>query len=199
MRTILAIALAITACKGNDPAKPAPATTVTPRPIDAAPAPPAIGDRTIRRDGVGPITAATPATVEALMPLFPGADVVPSANRGDAAEVNDSPRIEIGDQLMVPLAKGTPTVTDVEVIADGYATAAKIHVGSTVAELAAGEPTAQCNLHASDNVNELTCYVPGTSQIVYSVEDGGYGGKAGPTATADIARRVITQITWRAR
>src|SRR5690242_16661910 len=142
LRMTLAIGLALAACKSNEAPKPAPAPTAA-EAIDAAPPAPAIGDTTIRRDGVGPITAHTAATVDGLAPLFPGVEVVPMANRGDAAEINDTPRIEVGDQLIVPTAKGATTVSDVEVIAPGFATAAKVHVGSTVAELAAAEPKAQ--------------------------------------------------------
>lgn len=200
VRMTLAIGLAIAACKGNDGARPAPAP-IAAKPIDAggrAP-PPAVGDRTIRRDGVGPITTRTAVTVDALAPLFPDLEVVPSGDRGDVAEINDTPRIEIGDQLIVPSAKDATTIKRVEVIGATFATAAKVRVGMTVKELAAAEPTAACRLYLEDNLKALTCRVPGAPELVYTIEDGGFNGAAGPLAIADIARRAITQITWRAK
>jgi hypothetical protein len=207
-RRIVLVAIGLAGCKGN-PSAPAPtassaqetetSSAVSRSDHDAASAPDAW---IISAHGVGPITATTEPTVEAIQRLVPTLQV-----EGEQHEGEDFSYLAISLQqdgaVQAEIIVDEGTLFKVEVRGPLFATAQGLRVTSTVAELASAMPELSCRYETYDpdldaqRVDRLLfCTTAEAPSISYSIDLTGFRGGEGPIAPEMIAERSIDQIVW---
>ncbi|MBA3538184.1 MAG: hypothetical protein H0T79_01010 [Deltaproteobacteria bacterium] len=144
---------------------------------------------TITPTAVGPITATTPTTVEAIKQLLPTLEVAT-----EAAVINVTRK----DNPVLAIGIADKGASSIRIFDSGFATASGIAVGSTVAQLAAKETGVTCQFDAPELA--LTCVAKSQPTLRFAVAVGNFKGKDGASVpTKTIGTRKVEAITWKAR
>lgn len=217
MKRVVVAVLALAACKGSDAPQastPPPSAGPVAAPpkvagaIDAAPiAPPVSPDAAVvdagskvlvrdqlRDDGVGMITAKTGPTT--FKEMFPTVKVT-----NDSAEDHDFDRYQVGKDLEAITNNEKSGFFKVTVWGHHYQTLEGISPGSTVAQLAAAYPDAQCKFetyapNAEDFTRALYCTTAKYPHLGFYLDDAKWKGKPGAVAVATIATRTVDRVLW---
>ena len=214
MKLLVLAIVGLVACKGGDKAAPSPtgsATTPPPPPQPAAPAtppapaPPAASfTQNITADGIGPVTTASDP--KAIASLFPGLEAKTEHADREGHSI---------DETVLSLPGGPPVlhvvvdnmlsdtqVSRVDAVGSMFATSGGIRVGSTVADLVAKFPDAECKRETytrnAENIGSaLFCETASLAHVSFHLDPAALEGSDGKVLAARIASLKLTRITWR--
>jgi hypothetical protein len=152
--------------------------------------------RTISALGVGPFTAATAMTVDAVRAALPGFEVVAGTRSYGEGFTDDTIDIHAGGETVLRLVHEDGHLSEIRVEVAGFATASGITVGATVRELAGVERDLRCESSMPyDDTWELWCTAPGQPSVQFVVDDDSIR-REGSVEPRRIAGRRIAQIIW---
>lgn len=223
---VFLFASALAACKHEAPAPPrvSASATVSPSPVDAGQtaesttnaareasvdaAPPTLNaNDAIRADGVGPLSVTTDASkVSALLlAAFPGAKTETKHSEGED-NAFDTTSLTIGGtralDVVVDDMRDRKRVFRIDVFGAMFATRDSIHVGSTVAELAAQDAAVTCQRRSYASNPEgfdhaLFCDSPKLANVTFYLDHVKVPGADGAVPPAKLAGAKIVRILWR--